>query len=250
MVECVCLLALALSFAGGTVCAAQKIDPWVMDNAHIGPSSPIEIPIGGTYQASVGYPVPDGPVMPLKAKIVWTIFPAVKGIAVDAGTGMITVASDVAGGLTATLHARVANGTKKLTAKIVVFNPVEMPLLGDWKVQQVVLCDEANKVAQPHGSPHLGDHWGFRVNKGTSVGVPYGIAATTRWWGTYEHDVASGKIKFARKWINGADTQEWKVEKVNDQEVRLTITQPAAPADNVCSYVLVKTAPVKNPLVH
>jgi hypothetical protein len=230
--------------------SAQKLDSWVLDNSHIGPHSPIEIPMGGSYQASVGYPNPDGPVSPLKAKIVWTIFPAVKGITVDPNSGMITVANDVPSGTTAMVRANVANGLRKLSAKVVVFNPAEMPLLGQWKIQQVVLCDESKKVDLPHNTPRANDYWSFRTDKSTSVGIPMGIAATTRWWGTYEHDLAAGKVKFTRKWVNGADTEEWNVVMVSDQEAKLIILQPPGPPNNVCGYALVRAVPMKNPLVH
>lgn len=228
--------------------SAQKPGKWAFDNAVIGPDSPIEVPIGGTYQARVFYVNPDSPLIPLDAPVVWSIGP-VKGLAIDA-TGKITVSADVAGGTTATVHANVANGRRKLSAKVVVFKSADLPLTGEWKVQSSVLCDQGKNVALQHNSPHVGDRWGFRVDKSVWVGVPFGIAATTRWSGTYEHNVATGQIKFARKWIGVADTQEWKAEMVSDHEVKLSIVQPSAPADNVCAYVLARAAPVKNPLVH
>lgn len=234
-------LAGVLFVAGSALCQQQKAARWDMDNAQIGPDSPIEIPIGGSYQARVAYPTPDGPLIPLKATVAWSIMPEVKGIAIDPATGKITVAKDVAAGTTATVHANVANGTRKLTAKVVVFNPADIPLMGGWRVQSVVACEEGQRVVLPHSSAHLNDHWGFRVDKTVWVGVPIGIAATTRWTGTYEHDVASGRIKFARKWIGGSATEEWKVQMVSDGEVRLTILQPPAPADNVCAYVLTRS---------
>ena len=235
------VLALAMLAARLAAGARQKPDTWAMDNAHIGPDSPIEIPIGGSYQASVAYPTPDGPLIPLKAAVAWSITPEVKGIVIDVTTGKITVAKDVPAGTTATVHANVANGTKRLTAKVVVFNPAEIPLMGGWRVQSVVACDQGQKLVLPHSSAHVGDHWGFHVDKTVWVGVPIGIAATMRWYGTYEHDVASGRIKFARQWVGGSATEEWKVEMVSDWEVRLTILQPSNPADNVCAYVLTRS---------
>ena len=235
------LLTYAALAASLALCQPQKAARWDMVNAQIGPDSPIEIPVGGSYQAHVAYPTPDGPLIPLKAAVVWSIKPEVKGIAIDPSTGKITVAKEVAAGTTATVHANVANGTKKLTAKVVVFNPADIPLMGGWRVQSVVACDEGQKVVLPHSSAHLNDHWGFRVDKTVWVGVPIGIAATMRWYGTYEHDVASGRIKFARQWVGGSTTEEWKVEMLSDQEVRLSILQPPAPADNVCAYVLTRS---------
>ena len=53
-------------------CSAQKQgakqDDWAINNAMIGPDSPIEIRAGSSYQARAMYPVPDGPLFPLKAK--------------------------------------------------------------------------------------------------------------------------------------------------------------------------------------
>lgn len=236
------ILACALLVFGAEGCDAQKTSSWAMDNAHIGPDSPIEIPIGGTYQPSVASPTPDGPLIPLKATVAWSITPEGKGIAIDPATGKITVAKNVPAGTTATVRANVANGTKKLTAKVVVFNPADIPLMGEWRVQSVVACDEGQKVVLPHSSAHLGDHWGFRVDKTVSVGVPYGIAATTRWTGTYEHDLKTSRIKFTPTWPAGKAMEEWKVEMVSESEVRLTILQPPVPADNVCAYVLSRSA--------
>src|SRR5690242_14190539 len=72
-----------------TTCFAQKADDWAMQNAMIGPDSPIEVPAGGSYDARAMYPVPDGPLFPLKASVAWSIAPAVKGISIDAKTGKI-----------------------------------------------------------------------------------------------------------------------------------------------------------------
>ena len=65
-----------------------------MNNAMIGPDSPIEIRVGSSYQARAMYPVPDGPLIPLKAKVAWSIEPAVKGLSIDSA-GNISVAPDV-----------------------------------------------------------------------------------------------------------------------------------------------------------
>jgi hypothetical protein len=61
-----------------TACFAQKADDWPIQNALIGPDSIIEIRAGSSYQARAMYPVPDGPLFPLKASVTWSIEPAVK----------------------------------------------------------------------------------------------------------------------------------------------------------------------------
>jgi len=65
----VALVCLAVS----AVSMAQKKDDWAIENAMIGPDSPIELAAGSTYQAQAVYPVPDGPLYPLKAKVSWSI---------------------------------------------------------------------------------------------------------------------------------------------------------------------------------
>src|SRR5947209_20073832 len=106
-------------------CAAQKQgtkpDDWLINNAMIGPDSPIEIPAGSSYQARAMYPVPDRPLFPLKARVTWSIEPAVKGIAIDK-TGKISVSADVPHGTTAKALGDVENGRRKLSTNIYVFH--------------------------------------------------------------------------------------------------------------------------------
>ena len=66
------------------VCPAQKPNDWAMQNAMIGPNSPIEIRAGSSYNAQAMYPVPDGPLFPLKASVTWSVEPAITGISMDA----------------------------------------------------------------------------------------------------------------------------------------------------------------------
>src|SRR5260221_3559756 len=102
------------------VCFAQKPAPkpddWPIQNAMIGPNSPIEIRAGSSYQVQAMYPVPDGPLFLLKTTVVWSIEPAVKGISIDA-TGKISVHSDMPHGVTATVLEDVQNGRRKMSAK-------------------------------------------------------------------------------------------------------------------------------------
>src|SRR5258708_20263146 len=70
----------------GTGCLAQKADEWAIQNAMIGPSSPIEVQAGSSYQAQAMYPVPDGPLFPLKAGGEWSIAPAGKVISIHTKT--------------------------------------------------------------------------------------------------------------------------------------------------------------------
>ena len=115
--------------------SAQKASDWALNNAMIGPDSPIEMRAGATYQAQAMYPVPDGPLYPLKAKVTWAIEPAVKGISIDQNSGKISVQADVAHGTGTTVHANVENGRRKLTAKLYVFHPEADPFIGSWNVE-------------------------------------------------------------------------------------------------------------------
>src|SRR5712671_3359040 len=100
-------------------CPAQKPNDWPMQNATIGPNSPIEIRAGSSSQVQAMYPVPDGPLFPLKAAVVWSIEPVVKGISIDK-TGKITVDSSFPNGATTTVFGDVEKGRRKLSAKLYV----------------------------------------------------------------------------------------------------------------------------------
>src|SRR5262249_55291645 len=137
-----CCFAIMIS----VVCPAQKKDEWALNNAQIGPDSPIEVPVGSSFVVQVMYPVPDGPLFPLKETVVWSIAPAVQGITIDAASGKITVAAEVKHGTTAVVHAEVAGGRKKLQATVYAFKADENPLVGRWKIDSSIACGEANEL--------------------------------------------------------------------------------------------------------
>jgi len=143
---------------------APKPDDWPIQNAMIGPNSPIEIRAGSSYQVQAMYPVPDGPLFPLKAAVVWSIEPAVKGISIDA-TGKITVDSDVPHGVTGTVLGDVKKGRRKLSAKLYVFRPEENPLIGTWHVDTRVACGESQEIRAAAARPLSlrGNDWKFHV---------------------------------------------------------------------------------------
>src|SRR5437899_5079978 len=172
-------------------CLAQKPDEWAMQNAQIGPDNPIDARAGTSHDAQAMYPVPDGPLVPLKATVAWSIAPAVKGISIDAKSGKISVDAGVPHGATTTVHANVGNGRRRLTAKLYVFRPEENPLVGRWRVDLKVACGEAEemKVPESRHTPVNGSMWRFHVDRQFWIGREMSIAAYTGMKGSYEYDL-------------------------------------------------------------
>jgi len=132
---------------------SQKPDDWAINNALIGPDSPIEVSAGSSYMARAMYPVPDGPLFPIKGEVTWSIEPAVKGISIDTKSGKISVAEDVPHGATASVHANVQGGKRKLVSKIYVYRTEENPLVGIWHVDTRVACGEAQEMKAATAPP-------------------------------------------------------------------------------------------------
>lgn len=233
---CVSLAALC------AVCfARKKADDWAMNNAMIGPDSPIEVRAGSSYQAQAMYPVPDGPLFPVKASVAWSIVPAVKGISIDAASGKISVAADVKHGTTATIHANVAGGRRRLISKLYVFRPDENPLVGKWHVDQKVACGEAQelKTAAPDPRSFCTMDWSFHVDQQFWVGRTNNIAAGVRRSGTYELDLKVATITLTTKWPATTPVSGWRFLLKDDGKTLLL--HPLGPENNLepgCSYVL------------
>ncbi len=238
----------SMLFLAGAFALSQtpkKIDSWVINNAQIGPN-PIEMGPGTSYSARVEYPNPDGPMSPLNAKIAWSISPVVKGITVDAASGKITVAAGVPAGTTAIVRADINDGLRKVSAKILVFNPADNPLYGDWIVQKILLCDESKPYTPPGTAIRVGEHWRFYGDRKVYIGKPMGIAATTRLIGDYQFDLKSGMVKLVPTWPKSKPAEEWKFEMVDAQTMKLTLppmTGENAEKAQVCGYVVTRNAP-------
>lgn len=220
-------------------CSAQKKDEWALNNAEIGPDSPIEIAAGSSFVAQVMYPVPDGPLFPLKATVVWSITPAVQGITIDAA-GKITVAANVKHGTTATVHANVAWGKRLLETKIYAFRPDENPLVGRWKIDSNIACGEANEL-KPASKPATlpGPTWIFHVKPDFFVGREYGIAAGIRLAGGYELDSKAGKLKLITQWPK--NKPEINLDLVLADANKTLYLHPVETNEDLpsgCSYVL------------
>jgi hypothetical protein len=222
-------------------CMEQKPDDWAMQNAMIGPDSPIEIPAGGTYTAQAMYPVPDGPLFPLKAKVVWSIAPGVKGISMDPQSGKISVEAGVPHGATTTVYANVDHGRRMLEARLFVFRPEENPLIGKWSVDRQVACGstQAMKAPDPRLMPYTGSGWNFFVDQQFHTGRAGGLAARLFLSGSYEYDRKKQTLKLLPKWPPNKPASSWNYSLA--EHGKKLLLQPLGPeygSESGCSYVL------------
>lgn len=226
-------------------CSVQKQgtkqDNWPINNAMIGPDSPIEIAAGSSYQARAMYPVPDGPLFPLKASVTWSIEPAIKGIAIDK-TGKISVNADVPHGTTAIVLGDVENGRRKLSTKIYVSHPDVNPLIGMWHVDTRVACGESLEM-RAATVPRLslrGNNWKFHVSQEFWVGTEHNIAAGIRLSGNYELDLKASRITLIPKWPK-KPVSNWSY--ILRDENKTLILMPMETQDELepgCGYILVR----------
>ncbi len=224
-----------------TACFAQKADEWTMRNAQIGPDSPIEIHAGGSYVAQAMFPNPDGPLFPLKASVLWSIAPAIKGISIDAKSGKISVDASVPHGATTIVHANVNNERRKLEAKLYVFRPEENPLIGRWYVDPHVACGDSQETRTPAARPRSfhGTNWKFHVDQKVWVGKEMNIAAGTWLMGDYTYDLKAAKIKITTKWPVNKPVSNWSyVVKDGGKTLLLHPLEPWDDLEPGCSYIL------------
>ena len=214
---------------------AQKTDAWAMQNAMIGPDSPIELAAGSTYQAHAVYPVPDGPLYPLKAKVSWRIEPAVKGVSIDPNSGKITVQADVAHGTTATVAANVDSGRRMLTAKLYVFRPEANPLIGSWGVDSKRACADMEELKALEPSRMIGLAWKFHVDEQFWIGRELGIAAGVFLSGRYQFDLKAQKLTLLPEWPKGKKSSSWSWT-FEENGAKLLLRPDAS--ESGCSYVL------------
>jgi hypothetical protein len=239
-VTCVCVTCYSL-FAAADSFAQKKEDQWVIQNAQIGPDSPIEVRAGGSYVVQAMYPNPDGPLSPLKASVQWSIAPAIKGISIDTKSGKISVDASVPHGATTTVHADVNNGRRKLEAKLYVFRPEENPLIGRWYVDPQVACGDAQESKSPVARPRSfhGTNWKFHVDQKVWVGKEMNIAAGTWLMGDYTYDLKSARIKITTKWPVNKPVSNWSyVVKDGGKTLLLHPLEPWEDLEPGCSYIL------------
>ena len=229
-----CLAACAVSIA-------QKKDEWAMNNAMIGPDSPIEMRAGSTYQAQAMYPVPDGPLYPLRAKVTWSIEPAVKGIAIDPGSGKITAGADVAHGTTTLVHANVNNGRRMLKTMLYVFRPEKNPLIGGWSADSKMACGKTQgpQTTGPPQNAFAGLGWRFRADGQFWIGREHSIAARIFLDGKYQLELKQHTLTLTPDWPKGKPPSLWSyVLEENDTKLLLRPLAAEYGSESECSYVL------------
>lgn len=228
--------ALLLFLCGAGSSQGEKPKNWAIDNAQIGPDSPIEIPAGGTYTAQVMYPNPDGPLSPLKADVVWWIEPYVRGIFIEAKTGTIMVSRVVPHGTEALLHADVAGRKEKLHAKIFIYSPEKNPLIGTWRIESARPCGHAH--AATYTAPQADMNWKFHVNNEFWIGREANIAAGSAEGGTYRYDASTSILRLQTKSSAGKVESSWNVA-LEDGGTSVELKPRAAHSKNsTCGYVL------------
>jgi hypothetical protein len=220
---------------------ASHPDDWAIRNAMIGPDSPIEVRAGSSYQARAMYPVPDGPLFPLKATVAWSIEPAVKGISIDA-TGKITVDADVLHGAMATVLGVVEKGQRKLATKVYVFHPDENPLIGAWHVNTRAACGQLLEMRATAARPLSlrGNDWKFHVSQQFWVGKEHNIAAGIRLAGTYEIDLNAYKIRLTPTWPKKPISNWSYLLKDGGKTLILRPLEPQDDLEPGCGYILLR----------
>jgi hypothetical protein len=222
-------------------CLAQKLSRWEIQNAQIGPDSPIEVRAGSSYQAQAMYPVADGPLLPLHAAVTWSIAPAVKGISIDPKSGKITVDASVPHGATTTVHANVSQIPRKLEAKLFVYRTEENPLVSHWHIDEKVACGKTGemKIREQRGALARAIDWTFQVDRQFWISKGMGIGGGTVMYGSYEYDLSKRQIKLLPKWPQGKAVSSWNY--VLGDDGKKLLLQPLNPENEIgpgCSFVL------------
>ncbi len=227
---------------------SSKPNDWAMNNARIGPDSPIEVPVGGSYDASVVYPVPDGPLYPLKADVTWWIEPAVRGIFIEAKSGKITVAQSVPPGTTATLHADVTGRKEKLHTQLFVYSPAANPLIGTWKIQSTQPCGVQPASWEKPSGFWYDASWSFYADNDFVIGRPSGIRGGVKQDGAYEYKASSGSLKMKPQWPAHQRESVWNAALKDDgATLELKAGKPQDGHATVCGYTLVRSVKKTSP---
>jgi len=215
---------------------ASKGDDWPLQNASIGE---IEIAAGTSRQVQVMYPTPDGPSFPLKASVIWSIEPAVKGISIDK-TGKLTVDANVPHGTTATILADVEKGRRKLSGKVYVFHPDENPLIGAWHVDTRVACGASQEIKAAATSPLTlrGYDWSFHASQQFWVGREHSIAARLQLAGSYKLDLKSAKLELTSTWPKKTVSNWNYLFKDGGKTLILSPLEPQDDLEAGCGYIL------------
>jgi hypothetical protein len=165
----------------------------------------------------------------------------VKGISIDK-TGKLTVDADVPHGTTATIHADVEKGRRKLSGKVYVFHPDENALIGTWHVDTRVACGELQEIKAAATSQLTlrGYDWSFHASQQFWVGREHSIAARLQLAGSYRLDLKSAKIELTPTWPKKQVSHWSYLFKDGDKTLILKPLEPQDDLEAGCGYILLR----------
>lgn len=216
----------------------KKLSAWELDNAVIGPESPIHLTPGSTYTPQIMVPNPDGPLSPLKTKAGWSLESPVQGVTINRQSGQIDVAKDAVNGTAAKVIARIEGGRRVLKTSLFIFTRESNPFVGEWRVESLLACGDGHEIKPDYTlkAPLARDHLRFQVSD-FWIGLENNIAAHTTLTGTYEYDLRAGTITLKPNWPKQRPTVIWNYQLSEDgHRLAIKTSKPEDPAGQVCGY--------------
>ena len=222
-----------------TAHSQKKLSSWELDNAVIGPESPIHLTPGSSYTAQIMVPNPDGPLSPLKTKADWSLESAVEGVTINRQSGQIDIAKDATNGISAKVIARIEGSRRVLKTSLFVFTRETNPFVGEWRVESLLACGDGHdmKPDYTYKAPLARDHLRFQVSD-FWIGLENNIAAHTTLTGTYEYDLRAGTITLKPTWPKQKPTVVWNYQLSEEgHKLAIKTSKPEDPGGQVCGYV-------------
>jgi len=216
----------------------KKLSSWELDNAVIGPESPIHLIPGSTYTAQIMLVNPDGPLSPLKTKADWSLESAVKGVTINRLSGQIDIAKDTPNGISAKIIARIEGGRRVLKTSLFIFTRESNPFVGEWRVESLLACGDGHEMKPDYTlkAPLARDHLRFQVTD-FWIGLENNIAAHTTLTGPYEYDLKAGTITLKPTWPKQKPTVVWNYQLSEEgHKLAIRTSKPEDPAGQVCGY--------------
>ncbi len=231
------MIAVTLMLAA-TAHSQKKLSVWELDNAVIGPESPIHLTPGSTYTAQIMIPNPDGPLSPLKTKADWSLESPVKGVTINRQSGQIDIAKDMPNGISAKIIARIESGRRVLKTSLFIFTRESNPFVGEWRVESLLACGDGLEMKPDYTlkAPLARDHLRFQVTD-FWIGIENNIAAHTTLTGTYEYDLEAGTITLKPTWPKQKPIVVWNYQLSEDgHKLAIKTSKPEDAAGLVCGY--------------
>jgi hypothetical protein len=217
----------------------KKLSAWELDNAVIGPDSPIHLTPGSSYTAQIMLPNPDGPLTPLKTQVAWSLESPVTGVTINRQSGKIEVAKEATNGMAAKIVAHIDHGRRVLKSSLFIFTREANPLIGEWTVESLLACGDGHEMKPDAGvkAPLARDHLRFQVSS-FWIGLENNIAAHTTLTGAYEYDLKSGMLTLKPTWPKGKPPVVWNYQLSEDgHKLAIKTSAPEDPGGQVCGYV-------------